>query len=220
MKIQIEWVNPKQLKPAGFNPPMRVNLKDEKMRALIDAIKRIGFVDPVTTANNYEIIDGHRRTAAAIHLKLSEIPIIRLPLSLQAGWAALNEPTMPIGDKSWVYVLSPTGGFDVANAPKSIQLKYRKIESLIPNGVAMLAERGMTFNVWHVLGTVCKFLGVEPKDKDNRAKILTWLIVNEMQYPARKAIETEAITPTELWRAIRANKPLRRVESYSAAIED
>lgn len=216
MKIQIEWVNPKQLKPAGFNPPMRVNLKDKKMKTLIEGIKRVGFVVPVITANNYEIIDGHRRTTAALYLKLGEIPIIRLPLSLQDGWATLNASTKPIDSKAWVYVLSPAGGFDVNNAPEAIREVYFKIEEYLPGGVAMLQEHGMALNVIKEFATARNFLGVDPDDKKKCAQILRWLIVHRMQNPVRVAVKANLITPRDLWRAIQADVAL--VQSYAPKI--
>ena len=213
MRIQVEWVNPKQLKPAGFNPPKRVEAKS--LTKLINSIRKFGFLVPVITANNYEIIDGHRRTAAALKLNLSEIPIIRLPLSLQEGWSYLNDPTMKIDDKSWVYVLTPTTGFDVQNAPSEIKRKYKQITDLIPDGITMLAERNMSFGVWAILGMVRRFVGIDAKDKQGSAMILRWLIEHEMQTTARRAIELDLIKPSDLLRAIRTNAPLRKHESYT-----
>lgn len=213
MRIQVEWVNPKQLKPAGFNPPKRVEAK--ALSKLTASIKKFGFVIPIITANNYEIIDGHRRHAAAMRMNLSEVPIIRLPLSLQEGWSLLNDAALKIDDKSWVYVLTPTTGYDVANAPIEIRRKYQKIVELIPNGITMLAERNMSFGVLDILSMVRRFLSVSIKDKETSAMILQWLIEHEMQTAARRAIELELIKPSELMRAIRTNVPLRKHESYS-----
>ncbi len=217
-RISIEYVSPFRLRPAGFNPDGRI-LK-EALKPLIASIRLLGFVTPIVVANNYEIIDGHRRHAAAKECKLEEIPVIRLPISLQVGWATLNTATMKIDNRSWVQVLAPKDGeigFDPENAPVEVRRAYKKVVSLIPDGVLQLSRLDMSFGVLDSLSMIKRYCSVSNKDTETQGKILQWLITHRMQYPVRKAIES-GISAAELTKAINRDVPLRT--TYVAAVHD
>ncbi len=220
-RLVVEYVDLGLLRPAGFNPENRVLVKS--LSALMDSIRKLGFVVPIITANNYEVIDGHRRLEAAKRLKLAQVPIIRLPIALQVGWAILNGATMKIDARTWVQVLakkdSATGqyDYDYRNAPAEVQRAYRKIIALIPEGIDMLSENDMSFGVLDSLALVKRTCKIANSDIETQAVALRWLIVHRMQYQVRKAVES-GISSTELMRAIRANVPLRT--AYVAAIRD
>lgn len=220
-RIVVEYVGPELLRPAGFNPENRVLLKT--LQPLLSSIRKFGFCIPILTGQNYEVIDGHRRLAAALYLKLPQVPIIRVPISLQVGWSDFNSATMKIDAKTWVQVLAKkdfsTGqyDYDYRNASAEVQRAYRRIIALLPDGIDLLAANDMSFGVLDSLSLVKRTCKIHNSDTETQAVALRWLIVHRMQYQVRKAVES-GISATELLRAIRADVPLRT--AYVAAIRE
>lgn len=75
MALNVEYVNIEKIRPYENNA--KVHTK-EQIEMIKDSIKDWGFNDPIAVWNDYEIVEGHGRYAAAKELGLKEIPIIRL----------------------------------------------------------------------------------------------------------------------------------------------
>ena len=95
----IESVKISKLKPAKRNARTHSKHQTEQ---IAQSIKRFGFTNPVLIGDDYEIVAGHGRVAAAKQLGISEVPCVRLngmtpterrayliadnQLALNAGW--------------------------------------------------------------------------------------------------------------------------------------
>jgi hypothetical protein len=78
-ELAAEWVPLSKLKPWGRNPRP---LKQEHVRELMRSIRRFGFGSPIMARReNFEIIAGHGRYAAALSLKLERVPVRFLDLT-------------------------------------------------------------------------------------------------------------------------------------------
>lgn len=64
-QISISWVDPKQLKPAGYNP-RQVN--SAQLDAICKSIVEFGIVDPIIARKDGVVIGGHQRLKAVEHL--------------------------------------------------------------------------------------------------------------------------------------------------------
>lgn len=72
---KIEWRDPKNLPPAQRNARTHT---DKQIAQIAASIEQFGFTNPVLIGDDGRIIAGHGRVAAAKHLGLDEIPVIRL----------------------------------------------------------------------------------------------------------------------------------------------
>lgn len=185
---QIKMMDPAELIPAGFNPAGRTDIKT--LQPLIDAITRLGgVVVPIIISRDKRIGDGHRRVAAAIHLGLSEIPVIELPISLQEVWSLANLSARRIDGRQWVE--SHYLGLSIEHLPNSNRRELAQIKNLIgDDGIRLLVEKGMTSSVVGLARKLSKYIDPKPT-KSLIGQCLLWLIEHNQQYPARKAMESE-----------------------------
>jgi ParB-like chromosome segregation protein Spo0J len=73
--VSIEYVPIRLLKPYPRNARCHSRAQVKQIAA---SIERFGFVNPVLTADNGEIVAGHGRVAAAKVLGLEKVPVLRL----------------------------------------------------------------------------------------------------------------------------------------------
>ena len=71
----IELYDPSELLEYERNPKIH---SDEQIEYLKESINRFGFVQPIVVDDNNVIIAGHARRRAAIELKLSPVPVVRV----------------------------------------------------------------------------------------------------------------------------------------------
>ncbi len=75
MDLQIEYLPPERLRPSPNNA--RTHSK-KQLKQIARSIERFGFVNPVLTSDDFEIIAGHGRVEAAKILGLRQVPTVRL----------------------------------------------------------------------------------------------------------------------------------------------
>src|SRR5574344_419803 len=73
--LQIEYIAIKAIKPYEQNPRIH---KSKQIAQIANSIKEFNFNNPVLIDENNEVIAGHGRLLAAEHLKLKEVPVIKL----------------------------------------------------------------------------------------------------------------------------------------------
>ena len=77
MKEQVQEISVRDLH--GFkNHPFQVK-DDESLQALCDSIREYGILSPLLarpTDGGFEIVSGHRRKAAVLHLELDRLPVL------------------------------------------------------------------------------------------------------------------------------------------------
>ena len=74
-KLAVSYISPKEVKPYRNNPKKH---SDKQVHQLVNSIKEFRFNNPVLIDENNELIAGHGRLLAALHLNLDVIPSIRL----------------------------------------------------------------------------------------------------------------------------------------------
>lgn len=74
-QLQVEYVDPKSIKPHPANARTHPRKQLEQLKA---SIREFGFTNPVLVDQHGIVIAGHGRLLAALELALTEIPIIRL----------------------------------------------------------------------------------------------------------------------------------------------
>lgn len=77
------------LQPAKYNPKRRVDPKG--LRPLVASLEKLGLLYPVLITSGMEVIDGHRRIAAAKVLGWKEIDALVKDVSRDAVYSAVNE---------------------------------------------------------------------------------------------------------------------------------
>jgi len=76
--MKIETVNINSLKPHPKNPRIH---PDSALEQLTKSIKEYGWTNPILVSKDGYVLAGHARLKAAEKAGLTEVPIIRLPLS-------------------------------------------------------------------------------------------------------------------------------------------
>jgi DNA modification methylase len=74
-KLAIQYVSPDDVRPYAGNA--RTHSK-RQIRQVANSIERFGFTNPIIVSNEYEVIAGHGRLAAAKLLGLTSVPIVVL----------------------------------------------------------------------------------------------------------------------------------------------
>lgn len=88
---------------AAYNPKDRTKY-GAKLRALAETIKKYGVVQPIIITSERDLVDGHRRLAAAKMAGLKFIDCIILPSSVDKDevFGDLNTSSEKIGGKGWI----------------------------------------------------------------------------------------------------------------------
>lgn len=78
--IQVPKVEIAQIEQVKTDPKNPNRMSKTQEAALVEAIKRFGFINPIITNQDFLIADGEHRLQAAKSLEMKEVPIIRIPL--------------------------------------------------------------------------------------------------------------------------------------------
>ena len=73
--MKIELIGTEVLRPYPLNAKKHPELQ---IQGIAESIERFGFTQPLVVDENYGVIIGHGRLAAAKKLGLSQVPIVRL----------------------------------------------------------------------------------------------------------------------------------------------
>lgn len=74
-KLVVRYLSPKEVKPYRNNPKKH---SEKQVQQIVNSIKEFRFNNPILIDENNELIAGHGRLLAALHLNLDVIPSIRL----------------------------------------------------------------------------------------------------------------------------------------------
>lgn len=76
MKLKIEWMDKRELKPYANNAKLH---PAEQIEQIKKSIREFGFNDPVAIWHDNEIIEGHGRLLAVMEMdEIDRVPVIRL----------------------------------------------------------------------------------------------------------------------------------------------
>ena len=110
--MKFEVVPVAKLKPSKYNPPDRV---ESGIGSLMTNVKKnmecteYGLLAPIVVANDYTIIDGHRRYTVAVNLGIKKVPVIKHnssshELHIADGmWVSANNDTNMISGHQWLW---------------------------------------------------------------------------------------------------------------------
>lgn len=93
-----ETIEVKKLIPYANNPKQH---PEEQVNEIASSIKNYGFVQPIVTDADNEIIIGHGRLEAAKKLGLDEVPVIKHEDITEAEAKALRLADNKIGETGW-----------------------------------------------------------------------------------------------------------------------
>lgn len=126
---------------APYNPKERT--KDgAKLSHLTDTLKRYGAILPIVITDGRELVDGHRRLAAAKRAGLDFIDCIVLPQGVDrdAVFGDLNTTSEKITNRGWLYICR----HGIRNPPKEVQAEYQELHRLVGNyGVDLMIEKNL-----------------------------------------------------------------------------
>lgn len=130
MKNDLEWVDPKLLKPWDGNPRNNSRAID----AVARSIRKFGFAAPIVARHDTrEVIAGHTRLAAALQLNLDSVPVRYMRLSDQEARAlsladnklseiaTWDEPLLASSLSSLSPDLAACAGFDSKSITKLLE---------------------------------------------------------------------------------------------------
>ncbi len=176
-----------KLNPAAFNPTDRV--KPSGLRPLILAIKAVGsimyplLVTHATTDGYADIVDGHRRHAAAKIMGYSHLWCLVYSYDQAVAWAAANGGTKNINGRSWTN--SVAGGLPLEIVPSAHRSDIAKAQRVLgETGFKMLAGNNFSASLVTEAQALLKIAGM-PTDDWYLAETARWMIRHNLQRRAR-----------------------------------
>ena len=80
-KLVVQQINIKEIKPSPYNPR---KISNEDFAQLVESLRQYSFVEPLVVNSNPErygnLIGGHQRLKAAIHLGYTKVPVVFIEL--------------------------------------------------------------------------------------------------------------------------------------------
>ncbi len=189
------------LKLAKFNPKNR--LEGPRLKQLARSIEEVGLIYPVCVNQDNELIDGHRRVAAAKSLGWDEIPVILVNGDRQMIYAEVNHTSqrMSANDHLMIYLSDPS-----ALRPQ-LRRRHDEAEALLGRKVlTIIAHRGGSINLvrWaKEMASYCDRAG----DEKFIIRAVRWVSYHRMARLVRSAMAGGA-SPRIIERCIMRNKPL------------
>lgn len=198
----------KRLKEAPHNPPGRTTLHN--IRALIDSMDMLGLLHPITVTIDYEIIDGHRRLAAAKALRWRDIECTVVEEDPASVYASVNVTSRKMSGAEMlaVWLKNPKA----VPARKATAFSDMQIV-LGPELVKRIAAAGYSDTVFRLGRRIANYC--EDNHVDTVQSIVTWLLDVGSIGQVKKAIENGE-SPKTIIKAVRQNKPVK----FRLQIED
>lgn len=133
------------LVPAGYNPAERTKMT-KQFAKLVDTVRKYGVIQPVVITADRELVDGHRRLAAAVAAGLQTIDCIILPplVNRDEVFGDMNTTAMKIGGKGWLYAYH----YGLRKVPEAEEARCRELKELLgKDGVEELIENKIGTNI-------------------------------------------------------------------------
>jgi ParB/RepB/Spo0J family partition protein len=192
------------LKPATWNPDIRVQLR--YIKDLRDSIETNGFFEfePILVDKNGVIIDGHRRWTAAKQVGLTEVPVIIVDDDADRIWAILNGTRMDLSGQQVLQAVSR----GLKSRPAKYASMINRLTDLVGEDVVkQLGRRGVSPFVVNQAMRIARYCLLD-QDKEFLQKTVLWLT----SYARMNTITTRAIRESVdskvIEKAIRGDKPL------------
>jgi len=198
------YVKRDSLKPAPWNPPIRVQLR--YMTPLRRSMEAHGFWDfaPIIVAEDGTIIDGHRRWVCAGLLHIEEIPVVMVDAPPEEVWAEYNSTRASMTGAQMLQARA--GG--LSHVPATDRNMLGNLEDLVGySGIRRLAELSVSPHVYHEARRIAKYVN-RPDDNDFLKKTVFWLAENRRMNSMAIRLMRDNGDATALLIAIEGNRPL------------
>lgn len=198
--MKTQSISTSSIKVAKYNPANRIN----HINQLVKSISEFGIILPLVIDAEKNLIDGHRRLAAAKKLKLETVPAVQMDskVSKDKIYEIINSTSKKISNHDLIFI-HVNGG----SVPKRALTQITQLEEVVgTEGLKKLGERGATFTVLKYAWMVRKYCG--EKSDNFLKKTVFWLVDNKMIYPVRRAMESK-VKKDVIQRAISLGRPLK-----------
>lgn len=194
------------LKGQPYNPPTRT--ESASLAALVRSIKENGILVPLLINSRDELIDGHRRYAAAKVLRLGEVPCVmtgdRTKESTAKVFEQVNTSQKKLGARDMIYVY--VNGGDV---PARVQNSISRLEALIGGDeLDKVSTMYISYRIIDEIQRIAEFCR-RPRDDEFKRKTFWWIINTVSLWTAMTVLHS-GITPREYADAILNDKPFKR----------
>jgi hypothetical protein len=189
------------LKPAPYNPPRRTTPK--ALKALIDSLDLLGLLSPITVSPGLDIIDGHRRVAAARALNWLQIECNVVEQEATAVYASVNVTArlMSGNDALCVWLACPTA------APARLIPAFNAMETVLGREmVERIARQGLSLRVYKTARSICRYC--DDLTPATIVKMTAWLIEFPVIGQVMKAMDA-GVSPRSIMDAVRRNRPVK-----------
>jgi hypothetical protein len=187
------------LTSAPWNPPGRTEAK--ALRSLIDSMHLIGQLHPITVGKDFQIIDGHRRAAAAQSLGWKEIEANIVEEEPTAIYASVNVTArrMSGNDALLVWLKKSTA------APARLIPRFNEMEQALGrNRVERLTAAGFSLRLYLTARRIAKYC----EEMDKVGDVVDWLLEFPVVGQVMKAMES-GVSPKKIMSAVKAKKAVK-----------
>ena len=208
MQKQREDVQISRLKPAKHNPPNRVFRAN--LKSLMESMEKIGLLHPVTVSTDYEIIDGHRRVAAAKALEWKTIEVNVLSnVNNNEIFGSINLTCRKLMGTDALYVWLETPEAVVPAAQKQFAEMTKSLGRPL---VKRLCKAGFSRQAFLMARRIAIYC--ESNDNKTLQDIVEWMLTFPVSGQIKKAIEAGE-SPKVILNAVRSGKPVKMKLSIS-----
>jgi hypothetical protein len=197
-----KMVELESLKNASHNPPNRITKAN--IQSLADSMSVIGQLSPIIITLTDEIIDGHRRVAAAKFLGWSEIEanIVKdLDKNFAYGTANATSRKLSGCDALYVYLEQPDA------VVRSTRLKFDEmVEVLTRPLVKKICKSGNSWRIYVNAKQVAKY--VDDENPETLKAIVEWLLAFPVQRTVIQAMASGE-SPRTILNAITNGKAIK-----------
>lgn len=189
----------KRLKNAPHNPPNRILPKN--LRKLVDSMDLIGLLQPVVIAEDFTIIEGHRRVAAAKVLEWDDIECVVIKEDPATVYASVNASLrkMSGNDSLSIWLKNPHA------VPQQLHSKFGEMMNLLGKElVRRLVDGGHSYRVFSTACRIQRYCGF---DSEQLKAITRWLIETATIGQVMKALEAGE-SAAAIAKAIKNNKAI------------
>lgn len=196
----ITQIRTSEIKTAKYNPKMRA----EQIAPLVKSIKEFGIIIPLVVDADKNLIDGHRRLASAVRLKLEKVPTIQMDpkISKDKAYEIVNATSKKLTAKDWIYI-HVNGG----SVPRKPLNQINLLEELVgPDHLKKLGAIGASYRVLDYAYRIRKYC--HDTSETFLKKAVLWLAYNNMSFAVRRAMDAR-VKKEVITRAIAVNRPLK-----------
>lgn len=193
----LKKVDLKSIKGAKWNPKSRTR----DIGALTKSIERVGLLQPVLITKAGELVDGHRRVAAAQKLGWDQIHAVVVEGDQAEMFAEVNTQKKQLSSNEVleVYLVTPT-----AICAKT-RTRLAEMEEVLGRPLMeKMSKSGFSLGTY----ALAKRIATDAEQETYVLPIVKWLMKYRCAHIVRRALQV-GTAPSKLLAAVKNDKPLR-----------